>query len=56
MADEEKEESTEEQAEERKHILQEAEKVIKTPNIIEATNTEESDAEKALKILLGEEK
>lgn len=52
MADEEKEELTEE----RKHILQEAKKVIKTPNIIEATNTEESDAEKALKILLGEEK
>lgn len=51
MADEE-----EELTEERKHILQEAEKVIKTPNIIEATNTEESDAEKALKILLGEEK
>ncbi len=56
MAGEEKEESTEEQAEERKHILQEAEKNIKTPDIIEATDTEESDAEKALKILLGEEK
>lgn len=56
MAGEEKEESTEEQAEERKHILQEAKKNIKTPDIIEATDTEESDAEKALKILLGEEK
>lgn len=52
MAGEEKEESTEE----RKHILQEAEKNIKTPDIIEATDTEESDTEKALKILLGEEK
>lgn len=52
MADEEKEELTEE----RKHILQEAEKVIKTPDIIKATDTEESDTEKALKILLGEEK
>lgn len=52
MADEEKEELIEE----RKHILQEAEKVIKTPNIIEATDTEENDTEKALKILLGEEK
>lgn len=56
MADEEKEESTEEQAEEKKHILQEAEKIVKTPDIIEATDTEESDTEKALKILLGEEK
>lgn len=42
--------------EERKHMLQEAEKVIKTPDIIEATDTEESDTDKALKILLGEEK
>lgn len=56
MAGEEKEESTEEQTEERRHVLQEAEKVVKTPNTIEATDTEESDTEKALKILLGEEK
>lgn len=56
MANEEKEEKTEEQAEERRHILQEAEKVVKTPDIIEAIDTGESEAEKALKILLGEEK
>ena len=52
MSDEEKEELTEK----RKRILQEAEKVIKMPDFIEATDTEESDTEKALKILLGEEK
>lgn len=56
MADEEKKELAEEQTLERNYTLQVAEENVKTPQIIEATDTEESDTEKALKILLGEEK
>lgn len=56
MADEEKKELAEEQTPERNYTLQVAEEIVKTPQIIEATDTEESDTEKALKILLGEEK
>ena len=56
MADEEKKELAEEQTLERNYTLQVAEENVKTPRIIEATDTEESDTEKALKILLGEEK
>lgn len=54
--EEEQKELTEEQTPERNYTLQVAEEIVKTPQIIEATDTEESDTEKALKILLGEEK
>ena len=56
MAEEKTEEATDEQVTKRGYKLQVAEKVVKTPNIIDATDTKESDTEKALKILLGEEK